>query len=96
MPDGLGVIYSPCLLEAGIGIILSISPTEIFPCEASGLMFVPLVLDLVRVKDRPEIFLVFHLDRDNQTADLLYPGSDIAAHGIHWAMLEDADENQAS
>ena len=34
-------------------------------------MFVPLLLDLVRVKDRPEIFLVFGLDRAKKTADLL-------------------------
>jgi hypothetical protein len=59
-------------------------------------MFVPLLLDLVRVKDRPEIFLIFGLDRDKQTADLLCPGSDIVAHGIHWTILEDAEENLAS
>jgi hypothetical protein len=59
-------------------------------------MFVPLLLDIVRVKDRSEVFLVFALDRDNQTADLLCPGSDIVAHGIHWTMLEDAEEERAS
>ena len=57
-------------------------------------MFVPLLLGLVRVKDRPEIFLVLGLDRDKQTADLLCPGSDIVAHGIHWAILEDAEDDQ--
>jgi hypothetical protein len=56
-------------------------------------MFVPLLLGLVRVKDRPEIFLVFRLDRVKQTADLLCPGSDIVARGIHWTMLEDAEED---
>jgi hypothetical protein len=59
-------------------------------------MFVPLLLGLVRVKDRREIFLVFGLDRDKQTADLLCPGSDIVAHGIHWTMLEDAEGDRAS
>ena len=59
-------------------------------------MFVPLLLDMVRVKDRPEIFLVFGINRDNQTVDLLCPGSDIVAHGIHWTMLEDGEEERAS
>jgi hypothetical protein len=40
--------------------------------------------------------LVFQLDRDKQTADLLCPGSDIVAHGIHWTMLEDAEKDRAS
>jgi hypothetical protein len=39
-------------------------------------MFVPLLLDQVRVKDRPEVLLVFRLDRDKQTADLLCLGPD--------------------
>jgi hypothetical protein len=59
-------------------------------------MFVPLLLDLVRVKNCPEIFLVFGLDRDKQTADLLCPGPDVVAHGIHWTMLEDAEQDLAS
>jgi hypothetical protein len=57
-------------------------------------MLVPLLFDLVRIKDRPEIFKAFGLDRDKQTADLLCPGSDIVAHGIHWAILEDAEDDQ--
>ena len=53
-------------------------------------MFVPLLLDQVRVKDRTEVFLVFRLDRDKQTADLLCLGPDIVERGVHWTMLEDA------
>jgi hypothetical protein len=53
-------------------------------------MFVPLLLGLVRVKDRPEVFMVLRLDRDKQTADLFLPGSGLVERGVHWAMLEDA------
>jgi hypothetical protein len=31
-------------------------------------MFVPLLLDQVRVNDRPEVFLVFQLDQANKLA----------------------------
>jgi hypothetical protein len=58
-------------------------------------MFVPLLLDLVRVKDRSEIFLVFGLDRAKKQP-ICFAGSDIVAHGIHWTMLEDAEDNGAS
>ena len=53
-------------------------------------MFVPLLLDQVRVKDRPEVFLVFRLDRASQTANLLCLGPGIVERGVHWTMLEDA------
>jgi hypothetical protein len=55
-------------------------------------MFVPLLLDLVRVENRPEVFMVFGLDRDKQTADLLSLGPDIVEHGVHWTLLEDAED----
>jgi hypothetical protein len=53
-------------------------------------MFVPLLLDQVRVKNRPEVFMVFRLDRANQTADLFCPGSDIVERGMRWTRLEAA------
>jgi hypothetical protein len=53
-------------------------------------MFVPLLLDLVRVENRPELFLVFVLDRDKQTANLFCLGSGLVERGVRWAMLEDA------
>ena len=60
-------------------------------------MFVPMLLEQVRVKDRPEIFLVFRLDRAKQTVDLLCLGPDIVERGLHWAMLQDVwdDSGQA-
>ena len=59
-------------------------------------MFVPLLLDLVRVRNRSEIFLVIRVDGDKQIADLLCLGSDIVVHGIHWTMLADAEEDVTS
>jgi hypothetical protein len=53
-------------------------------------MFVPKLLDQVRVKDRPEVFMVFRLDRAQQTADLFCPTSGLVERGVRWTMLEDA------
>jgi hypothetical protein len=59
-------------------------------------MFVPLLLDQVRVKDRPEVCLVFVLDRDKQTADLFCLGSGLVERGVPWTRLEDARDDSSS
>jgi hypothetical protein len=59
-------------------------------------MFVPLLLDQVRLKDRPEVFLVFRLDRDKQTADLFCSGSGLVERGVRWTKLEDAWDDGAN
>ena len=56
-------------------------------------MFVPLLLDLVRVENRPEVFMVFGLDRDKPTVDLLSPRPEVLERGVQWPMLEDPEEN---
>jgi hypothetical protein len=50
-------------------------------------MFVPLLLDQVRVKNRPDVFLVFRLDEAKETADLFFPGSGLVERGVSWTML---------
>jgi hypothetical protein len=57
-------------------------------CEVAESMFVPLFLDQVRVKDRPEVFMVFRLDRAKQTADVFCLGSDVVERGVHWTLLK--------
>ena len=52
-------------------------------------MLVPLLLDRVRVKERPEVFLVFRLDRAEQTAYLFCLEADIIERGVRWNMLDD-------
>ena len=59
-------------------------------------MFVPLLLDPVRVKDRPDVYLVFVLDRDKQTADLFCLGSGLVERGVPWTRLEEAGDDRGS
>ena len=59
-------------------------------------MFVPLLLDRVWVKDRPEVFTVFRIDRAQQTADLFCLGPEIIERGVHWTMLEAVGDDEAS
>jgi hypothetical protein len=59
-------------------------------------MFVPLLLDPVRVKDRPDVYLVFVLDRDKQTADLFCLGSGLVERGVPWTRLEDVGDDRGS
>jgi hypothetical protein len=51
-------------------------------------MFVPLLLDEVRVNDRPEVFLIFRVDRAKQTADLFCPRWGLIERGVRWNLLE--------
>jgi len=53
-------------------------------------MFVPLLLDEVRVNDRPEVFLIFRVDRAKQTADLFCPRQGLIERGVGWNTLKDA------
>jgi hypothetical protein len=73
-------------------VVFSITPQKDSSREVAT-MFVPLLLDLVRVENRPEVFMVFGLDRDKQTVDLLSLRPEILERGVHWTMLEYAEED---
>jgi hypothetical protein len=51
-------------------------------------MLVPLLLDHVRVIERPEIFVVVAFNLATHTADLIRSGADVIEHGVPWTMLE--------
>ena len=51
-------------------------------------MVIPLLTELVRVKDRSEIFQVVRLDLDERAVDLVSLETDILEYGVHWTMLE--------
>jgi hypothetical protein len=53
-------------------------------------MFVPLFLEQVRIKDRPDVFLVFRINRDKETADLFCPRWGLVERGVRWTMPEAA------
>jgi hypothetical protein len=51
-----------------------------------------LLTELVRVKDRFEIFQVIRLDLDQHAVDLVNLETDIPEYGVHWNMLEALEE----
>ena len=51
-------------------------------------MLIPLLTELVRVKDRSEIFQVVRLDLDERAVDLVSLETDILEYDVHWNMLE--------
>jgi hypothetical protein len=52
-----------------------------------------LLTELVRVKDRSDIFQVVRLDLDEHAADLVSLETDILEHGVQWVMLESIGDN---
>ena len=55
-------------------------------------MLIPLVTELVRVKDRSEIFQVVRLDLDERAVDLVSLETDIVEYGVLWNMLQALEE----
>jgi hypothetical protein len=55
-------------------------------------VLIPLLTELVRVKDRAEIFQVVRLDLDKHAVDLVSLETDIVEYGVHWNMLEPMEE----
>jgi hypothetical protein len=51
-------------------------------------VLIPLVTELVRVKDRSEVFQVVQLNLSEHTVDLVSLETDIVEYGVHWNMLE--------
>jgi hypothetical protein len=51
-----------------------------------------LVTELVRVKDRSEIFQVVRLDLDERAVDLVSLETDILEYDVHWNNLEALEE----
>jgi hypothetical protein len=59
-------------------------------------MLVPVLLELVRLQDSPEIFRVLAFNLATRTADLIRPGTDVIEHGVPWAMLEAVGDDGTS
>jgi hypothetical protein len=55
-------------------------------------VLIPLLTELVRVKNRSEIFQVVRLDLDERAVDLVSLETDILEYGVHWNMLEALEE----
>jgi hypothetical protein len=54
-----------------------------------------LLTELVRVKDRSEIFQVVRLDLDEHAVDLVSLETDILEYDVHWSMLEPLAKGRA-
>ena len=51
-------------------------------------MLIPLLTELVRVKDGSEVFQVVRFNLNEHTVDLVSLETDILEYGVHWNMLE--------
>lgn len=58
-------------------------------------MFVPKLLQRVRVKDRAEVFVVYRVHNRDQTADLLRLGTDMVERHVRSAILDAVAEDKA-
>ena len=55
-------------------------------------MLIPLLTELVRVKDRPDVFQVVRLNLNEHTVDLVSPETDVVEYGVCWNILETLEE----